>query len=734
MKLNDISITDLLASMENAPELFRLNKYQNKEFIETYVPLFIQRNGFYGQIKSNNEIIPLKTNKVSFESEEDVVLLVEGFVSIKSPLTITGGGAIVLKGYGILEVNGVPIFDGRADNMNPPTSDDIANDSNISGASVTQALNTLGNDLDNLENDFTSLSTDGVANNSNVAGATSTNALNNLKLEVDDLKDNTFKVTYYEILDISATTVGSLQETPTGATINENQFGESGNSVLSTVTVSSTPTYESPLVGEVPVTVNLGVNGSWVASNTYPNPVALIYSFTIEFGDWNNVSISKIVDYYQLETGLKDLAYKDKTELGDYEDDSIVGSNLANNTVTNDKAALMTSWSLKANPTDNPSQPQDLNASSVVVGTPSHLFGFDSLGKFVKLLTPIFSPIQSVFGRTNPNIVAMLGDYTTALVTEVTDKRYTTDAQQVTLSNTSNVNSGDETDTSIETKYEGLPNTNKYTDAEKSKLASLESSKFLGKYLTLNALELAHTFPAVGSYGDVDAGVGDEVKRYIWDSDDLVFVLQLGESATLTDAQVKTQYENNADTNALTDARRNKIDALTGTNTGDETTVSIQNKRQIKTVNGVSLEGTGNIVISAFDTDAEGVLTKYVPSQRITAQTTNSTAGVTYLTLITPAVIGAKYLAILSFGSSHSSTNNRTFVDVKDFGVSILPQRYELEPKDNVNTDWTTRLIELIPNPLSGGQFQLQIDFGSTNLNATTTMHSATLILLKVPV
>ena len=37
---------------------------------------------------------------------------------------------------------------------------------------------------------------------------------------------------------------------------------------------------------------------------------------------------------------------------------------------------------------------------------------------------------------------------------------------------------------------------------------------------------------------------------------------------------------------------------LSGTNTGDETTVSIQTKRPIKTINGNSVEGSGNISIS----------------------------------------------------------------------------------------------------------------------------------------
>lgn len=69
---------------------------------------------------------------------------------------------------------------------------------------------------------------------------------------------------------------------------------------------------------------------------------------------------------------------------------------------------------------------------------------------------------------------------------------------------------------------------NNYTTAEKSKLASLESSKFLGVYVSLAALNSAHATASAGNYADVDEGVGVDVKRYIWDSTDSKFVLMQG--------------------------------------------------------------------------------------------------------------------------------------------------------------------------------------------------------------
>jgi hypothetical protein len=49
----------------------------------------------------------------------------------------------------------------------------------------------------------------------------------------------------------------------------------------------------------------------------------------------------------------------------------------------------------------------------------------------------------------------------------------------------------------------------------------------------------------------------------------------------------------------VTDAQLVVINNTSNTNTGDETTASIQSKRPIKTVNGNSLEGSGNVVISS---------------------------------------------------------------------------------------------------------------------------------------
>ena len=53
--------------------------------------------------------------------------------------------------------------------------------------------------------------------------------------------------------------------------------------------------------------------------------------------------------------------------------------------------------------------------------------------------------------------------------------------------------------------------------------------------------------------------------------------------------------------NLMTDAEKIKLANTSGTNTGDETTSSIQTKRPLKTIEGQSLEGSGNIDLTKND-------------------------------------------------------------------------------------------------------------------------------------
>lgn len=65
-----------------------------------------------------------------------------------------------------------------------------------------------------------------------------------------------------------------------------------------------------------------------------------------------------------------------------------------------------------------------------------------------------------------------------------------------------------------------------------------------------------------------------------------------------------SQVTETTDKKFVTDAEKVIIGNTSGTNTGDETTSTIQTKRPIKTVNSQSLEGTGNIEISGGGTSS----------------------------------------------------------------------------------------------------------------------------------
>lgn len=101
----------------------------------------------------------------------------------------------------------------------------------------------------------------------------------------------------------------------------------------------------------------------------------------------------------------------------------------------------------------------------------------------------------------------------------------------------------------------GLSDTN-FTQAEKDKLSSLESSKFIGLFVDESSLP---STGSVGDYANVDGGTDSDVYRVIWDSSDNKWVRVQGVTGDLTPAQIKQQYESNPDTNAFTDDEKAKL-------------------------------------------------------------------------------------------------------------------------------------------------------------------------------
>lgn len=122
--------------------------------------------------------------------------------------------------------------------------------------------------------------------------------------------------------------------------------------------------------------------------------------------------------------------------------------------------------------------------------------------------------------------------------------------------NYSVINIGTDSPEEVKEKYESNTNTNVFTDAEKQKLAGLDSNKFYGKYPNFETLE--NVIGESGAYAYV-GGVGENDQSYIWDDDDNIWVLNSGAPNAETPASIKIKYESNPDTNAFTDDEKLKL-------------------------------------------------------------------------------------------------------------------------------------------------------------------------------
>lgn len=83
----------------------------------------------------------------------------------------------------------------------------------------------------------------------------------------------------------------------------------------------------------------------------------------------------------------------------------------------------------------------NLSSGADISSSDSIISGFGKLQKQIDSLGS--GSVNTVFGRTG-DIIAVSGDYTSDLITEVTNKRFVTDSDLVKLSNLSGVNSGDQ--------------------------------------------------------------------------------------------------------------------------------------------------------------------------------------------------------------------------------------------------------------------------------------------------
>ena len=111
----------------------------------------------------------------------------------------------------------------------------------------------------------------------------------------------------------------------------------------------------------------------------------------------------------------------------------------------------------------------------------------------------------------------------------------------------------------LKTNLEAVNDTNFMTDAEKAKLAALDTNRFFGTYANLAAI------PTVGAeegmYAHIDSGATDDVHIASWDTNDNKWI-DNGVATAETAAGIKVKYESNADTNVFTDAEKSKLAGL----------------------------------------------------------------------------------------------------------------------------------------------------------------------------
>jgi len=108
---NDYTGLELLDILENSTEVTRIRKYKNKTEAANELPYAIHRVGFYGRIL-NGSVSVLDRGQIIFNSYEDIILVIEGVVSLTREPVNNGTGEIIYSGYGILEVDGTPIYGG----------------------------------------------------------------------------------------------------------------------------------------------------------------------------------------------------------------------------------------------------------------------------------------------------------------------------------------------------------------------------------------------------------------------------------------------------------------------------------------------------------------------------------------------------------------------------------------------------------------------------------------------
>jgi hypothetical protein len=123
------------------------------------------------------------------------------------------------------------------------------------------------------------------------------------RLEV--LENIGYKITYFEIIDLSGSPSGSITFPANSSLIID---GFEGNAVLSRLNANGAPNgdrVDAPSLSSVPITVSLDAAGNYTASSTTTEPVAILYQIAIDGKDRDNLNQSQVIDYFEENFSVK---------------------------------------------------------------------------------------------------------------------------------------------------------------------------------------------------------------------------------------------------------------------------------------------------------------------------------------------------------------------------------------------------------------------------------------------
>ena len=160
MNLKDLTSVELINVIESAGELFKLNTYKTKDYITKFLGLNIARANFYGLNEGGN-ITYLDKSHVVFDDSNDITIYIEGIVTLDYVPVNNGGGVIVYSGYGVLEVDGNLVYDGRSiiDSLDSVQAGLVENITTVSDrvADLEIKKENLDNRIENLEGEIIQL-------------------------------------------------------------------------------------------------------------------------------------------------------------------------------------------------------------------------------------------------------------------------------------------------------------------------------------------------------------------------------------------------------------------------------------------------------------------------------------------------------------------------------------------------------------------------------------------------